>query len=367
MDTSFVKWSDCQQWIKTDQQPQNYKFTLWISCYFDSIEYLHNVTKTVDWAMSFAQPLVIFYDERLTVNVLNLFQQLLRAQCCDIENIILLTSHGVGLSDWWVEKNSVYQEKTFKIKEWIFSRCVCWQTVCFQNLKLNSDLFNNKNIKYFFNHYAGGNTKLDRLYISLKLRELENIGIVDCLAKFSVSKEQLISHAMYLGYFKNSNEEEKISELYEKYVFNNQLTLDPVVLDVPERKRHILFDYQMSQFYIDSMCLATVINETDNTQPWTMVTEKTLRCFWHHNIAIPNGYNCVKHLEQKGFWFPHDLIDYSYQAEPDWLTRINLMIGSIKTAYHNLDGKYNEYYMDNFKNFKKNAQLVYDYYYTDIE
>lgn len=367
-----IKYSHFNRWLSSGQQPDNYQFVTRFTPVIRDFKDIPKDLLDYEWPKSFETMLVIVYDEWFEIQSLEIIHDFLRQQCCDIENIVLLTTHQLGINDWWQARCQLYHEKTFKIKEWLFVRNK-FNPTYFESLdpsdkSIQHDILLKNNIVYLFNSYTGANPKLDRLYIGLKLKELEGIGIVDCITDFEFSEQQMINHAMYLGHFKNVKEEEKIFELYQKFVIDNRLRLDTALLTVPVGKvRNELFKYKGAQFYIDSMCLATIVNETDNTQPWFMVTEKTLRAFWHHTVVIPVGYNSIHYLEQKGFWFPHDLIDYSYQTETDWLTRINLMIQSVQHTYHCIHGRYNEYYQDNVKNFRHNAQLIYDHYHSDID
>jgi hypothetical protein len=224
-------------------------------------------------------------------------------------------------------------------------------------------------IRYLFDSYGGTNPKLDRLYLALKLRGLDDIGVVDLMTPFSITEFQLTAHAMYLGYFKNCQEEQDMSILYQRYVREENLELDPFlhsVSSINKIKNEKLGPHGF-QFALDQACLSTVINETDNTQPWTMISEKTLRPFWHHNIVIPNAYQSVQLLESKGFWFPHDIIDYSYQFDVDWLTRINGMLWSLQKTHDQLQGRYTEYFQDNFDRFHHNAQLLQRYHQEDLD
>ena len=362
-----ISWLDLQQWLAHGTQPQDYEFAIWLNEFAGEPDDLPESFFAYDWSRSYALPLVIFYDEQLTVRTLKLFHSHLRQQSCDIENIIVVTSHGVGVAEWWNNYNQLHHEKSYQIKEWLFVRSVQWQKY-FVDLKIISRQHLDKNIQRLFNSYSGTNSKLDRQYLALKLRGLDNIGVVDMVSKFEPSKQQLINHAYYLGYFKDPSEEQQIADLYDRYVVNQQLLLDPIIATVPQPKvKDELFDFQGAQFQLDRICLATVVNETNNNEPWCMVSEKTLRPFWHHSAVIHPGYKSAECLEQQGFWFPHDIIDYSYQHHRDWLTRVNAMLDSIKKTHQNMLGRYQEYWLDNYQQFRYNALLLEHYYYSDLD
>lgn len=368
---AFPIWSDLTRWIHSGKQPHGYEFAAHISRCFAGINDLPLEISAHDWKRSFDIPQVIYYDERVTVEVVESLHQYLRTQCCDIENIVLLTSHCLGLESWWQDRCNLYREKSFRIKEWLFVRTVTWAQHFSDLTPMDGSYIRAKksHIRYLFDSYGGTNPKLDRLYLALKLRGLGEIGVVDLMTPFSVTESQLTAHAMYLGYFKNCQEEQDISALYQKYVYAGNLELDPFlysVSSISKIKNEKLGPHGF-QFALDQACLSTVVNETDNTQPWAMVSEKTLRPFWHHNIVIPNAYQSVQLLESKGFWFPHDIIDYSYQEERDWLIRINRMLLSLQRTHDRLQGRYTEYFQDNLDRFQHNARLLQQYHQEDLD
>lgn len=225
-----------------------------------------------------------------------------------------------------------------------------------------------QSIQYLFCHYGGAGATLDKQYLALKLRSLDGIGVVDMLSDFVATREQMINHACYLGYFKNQAEEKLIGDLYDQYVQGRSLLLDPVLQTIPTPKvRNEGLDLTGFQYQLDCKCLAVVVGETDNTQPWTMTTEKTFRPFLHHKIVIHVNYRSTSNFEKYGFWFPHDIIDYSYQNETDLLTRTNAMIASIKLTHSHMQNRYQEYWLDNIDKFQHNAELLEHYYRTDLE
>jgi len=367
--TIDVKWYDLRNWIKTGEQPRGYKFSVWIDYFFDTPDKFPDKIKEYDWSKTFNEPTVIYYDERITVNTLELLHAFLRSQCGNIENITLISLNGVGVKDWWLQRNRLYQEKSFAIVEWLFMRSIYWdnRSRYFKDLEIPSDDFiknKKKDIRYAFSLYGGTNPRIDRLYITLKLRDLDDLGLIDIMTEYETEKTDMINHAMYLGYFQNIHEQNEISRLYDTWISDKKLKISEYINTLSTKKiKDQPFSYNNIQFDIDSKCLACVCNETSNTQPFTMVSEKTLRPFWNFTAAIPLGYKSVEGLEKFGFWFPHDLIDYSYQYEPDWLTRLNLIIASLKNI-SNIN--YNEYFLKNFENFKHNAILIKKYYTENI-
>jgi len=320
--------------------------------------------RACDWSQSHGMPTVVFYDELITVDSLKTLHDYFRQQSCDIENIIVVTSHGVGVADWWRHYVALHQQRSFAIQEWLFVRSMRWQQY-FQDFRMPDRSQLDKNITRFFNSYSGANARLDRQYLGLKLRGLGDIGVVDMLCDFTTTKSQLLSHAYYLGYFKDSLEEATIQSLYDQFVQDSRLILDPMIGNIQEPKVRPTQFGQGWQYQLDRQCLATVINETNNIEPWGMVSEKTLRPFLHHCAVIHTGYQCTRQLEDMGFWFPHDIFDYSYQKEPDWLVRVNGMIASIESTHNKMAHRYQEYWDDNYQNFRHNALLLEQYFRGD--
>lgn len=374
-----VSWHAMQRWINDGIQPRDYVFAAWLDHHVSKAEDLPEAFLEYDWQQSHGVTLVVFCDELITVQTLKVLHQYFRHQSCDIENIIIVTSHAVGVADWWKQYVALHQERSFNIQEWLIVRTMRWQKF-FQGSSLPDRNELDKNIQRLFNSYSGTNARLDRQYLALKLRGLGDIGVVDMMSDFSTTRQQLVNHAYYLGYFKNGQEEELIQALYDQYVHDSRLVLDGMISHIAAPKTNPGdFDgqsWQLTmpafagckswQYQLDRLCLATVVNETNNIEPWCMISEKTLRPFWHHCAVIHPGYQSTARLEAMGFWFPHDIFDYSYQHEPDWLTRLNKMIASIQATHDAMAGRYQEYWSDNYERFRHNALLMEQHQNSDI-
>ena len=96
-------------------------------------------------------------------------------------------------------------------------------------------------------------------------------------------------------------------------------------------------------------------------EPWLFFKIRA-NAFLHHMVVIPVTLHGVKELEHMGFWFPHDIFDYSYQTESRFAYRTKHMINSIKQLIANLSiGDMQQYYNDNIDKFHANAKLVHIY------
>lgn len=365
-----VKWSEFKKWHERTQQPQDYKFATHISTFFNSYNTLPLSLKNYDWTETFSHPVVVYYDERITVQTLETLQDFFRQTACDIENIYLVTSHAGGLADWWHLRCKLHLEKTFQIQEWLLCRTMTWPRWMSElHVPSKDKIVKEKRNQYFFSFWGGTNPKIDRLFITLKMCALQHWGIVDCLTDVKYTKQDFVNHAMWLGYFQNVQEEHMIGQLYDQYVSNGKILSSS---NFPQFNQSTkgnpnVFRYQGYHWHIDSLCLTTICNETDNMQPWAMISEKTLIPFLHYNFVIPIAYRSVDILESKGFWFDHDIIDYSYQWEPDWLSRLNKMISSIQRSAQLLDNSYFDYFLSRFDRLHENMIRIYDHLNSDCD
>lgn len=316
-----------------------------------------------DWSASFAKPQVIYSCNEFTPWVLICLQRWLRQQSCNIENIYLITVHHVGLAQWWKEYIQLTGERTFGIIEWLFPRSRVHQHYfeTWKNIKIPIP---HKRIKHVFSYYGGSHAYHDTLYPTLKMMPLEEYGVIDLLCDFSISKQDVEGHAHYLSYFAD-REEKVMGELYDRYVESNTLKLQSVLpyrQSAPQAHADEDIDFKGFQWSIDQNCFACITRETIDTQVFASVTEKTMRAFVHHMAVVPMGYRSVDFLEQHGLWFPHDIIDYSYQHERDFLTRLNGVITSITDlcTKYSLEDLQN-YYDQNIDKFQKNAVFCLNY------
>ena len=74
---------------------------------------------------------------------------------------------------------------------------------------------------------------------------------------------------------------------------------------------------------INSTSFFQIVREATMSTPYTLITEKTIKCFLNFQITLPtSGVNSVANLEKLGFKFDHSLVDYSYQTEPVFSVRM---------------------------------------------
>ena len=93
------------------------------------------------------------------------------------------------------------------------------------------------------------------------------------------------------------------------------------------------------------------------------ISEKSLKAFYFFQFPIfLASYNHVKYLRERfKFDMFDDIIDHSYDNEPDNRLRMHMVIKEIKRIYENKDF-FIDFYKKNEKRFMDNKQKVFDIY-----
>ena len=325
---------------------------------------LENLFGDYDWSKSFSSTQILIYDETLLSEILIILHKWLRRKCADIENITLVTTHNLGVASWWKTWCDTHHQQSFRIKELLFTDSPKYKKAWFGRLpELQPEGFyrKNKNISRLFSFYGNGRSgvkvPLERCYATLELLELVDESEIDFLGEFP-SKSQLLDYVEHITYFKNQKDVDYIGNIYDRYVVDNHLPNQLNFIGTKLQNEQMTFDGL--QWEVDRHCWAAIVRETVIDDVYATVTEKTLRAFLHHLVVMPVAYNAVSELEKIGFWFPHDIIDYSYQTEPLFATRIQRLKKSLKEilavySYSQLQ----EFYINNIKKFQHNVELVY--------
>lgn len=320
-----------------------------------------------DWTKSFVRSQIIYTSQELTPWVLESLHSWLRTQSGNIENIVLITTNCLGLESWWQRLKQLQGERSFRIIEWLDIDSLEFRHYyqCLENLcDADTVLADRTQLNYFFSWY-GGHRDLDKFFRSLRMLELYDHGIIEILEDYEIDQQQIVNHVEYLSYFQNSQEVDTVKKLYNTHIDHHtkkfRCRSSPATVGVKQHNESI--DFEGYQYSINRQCFASVVRETTDCWQFSTVTEKTLRGFIHHMAVIPAGYQTVNNLEKFGFWFPHDLVDYNYQWEKDYLKRFVGMIDSIKkTVLQHSMVDINRYYQDNFQRFRHNAELCVKFY-----
>lgn len=374
MSNVVISWSDIYNRYQTKNYcGQEYDVAAFLPISFASHDFESQCQKEFgnwDWSRSFHKTQIIYHDERIVPEMLIAMHGWLRQQAGNIENVVVVTTHTAGLTQWWDQYCSLYNQRSFKIREWPFIRSFNWQDM-FVNMKLldrDIVLEAKKNIEFLFSYYGGISGKHDSMYLTLKMMNQFDVSLIDLVAKFKLSEQQITDYSMYLSYFGDVNEQVEIQNLHKEFVIGNTIRMHDIVKHTPFQKiRCEPFVGAGMQWDVDQRCFANVVRETDNLQPFGILTEKTFRGFYHHMAVVPLGYKTVECLEKYGFWFPHDIIDFDYQHEKDFLTRLNAMIKSLENLKNSHSmSDINEYYKVNFDKFRSNAELCVNYRFSDL-
>jgi hypothetical protein len=325
---------------------------------------LDQIFGNYDWSKSFTRLQVIVYDEVIPSEILPVLHKWLRRKTANISNIMLLITHHRGITRWWRQYCNTWHVESFRIQEIFFTNTNTEGNRWFKDMPdiPSMDFFKtHKNIKHLFSYYGGSYSNLEREYLLLKMLELSDNSIIDFIGVVD-NKQQIINYAEHITYYKNQIEIDALSDRYNRYIDSDGKLKNINSISTNSKPTHIpkLFSFSGFQWEVDSTCFCCVVRETINSDVYSCLTEKTLRAFLNHQTVIPLGYAAVKDLEEAGFWFPHDIIDYSYQFETKFSNRVNGMLNSIQTLltlYSMQDLQ--EYFNLNLHNYYHNATVVY--------
>jgi hypothetical protein len=331
-------------------------------------EALENLFGNYNWSKSFSRTQILVYDEVLPSEILIALHKWLRKKCADIENVKLIITHHTGIQSWWRKWCQVHQERSFSIQEIFYTNrprlialSMKWINDPQSVLKDTDFYLKQKNILKLFSYYGGSYTTREREYALLRFLKFQSIANIDFLADLA-SLQEILDYTENITYYKNQKEIDQISETY-KTLLNNNFS----GLRIPESTAVKLeeINFLGFQWHTDRHCWASVIRETHISEKYSCVTEKTIRTFLHHCVAIPIGFQAVDDLEQLGFWFPHELIDYSYQYEDLFSNRISKLITTLDSLTLIPLIELQKNYIDNIDKFQYNANLVYKLYSTN--
>ena len=280
----------------------------------DFVDFM-DTTIPIDLSITFSQPVAIWYRDVITLEILDFLHRYFRNKCCDIENIFLITSDSLGLSEYHQKYCDLNCTKSFTVIE---IPGAYWYEKYFNPLIENSSSINfhrKDNISAVFSCYGGTyeNNPPDKSVIMLSLAKHNQTSHIESMAKCA-DWSAIENYLEYLTYFKDAKGVETYKKSFDKYVdsYNNFKIKSPLTINQEkQRNEHLLGSSYTWQ--VDKHCFSTVVRESQNTNYFGMLSEKTLRCFLYGNFVLPvNGHSVVKHIEDLGFVVDIGLIDYSY-------------------------------------------------------
>ena len=327
---------------------------------------LENLFGHHDWSRSFSSTQVLIYDEVLPSEILIIIHKWLRRKCADIENITLVITHHLGVESWWKQWCDVNHQRSFQVKEYLFTNSPGYKKGWFGRLpSLHAQEFykDNKEISRLFSFYgngrASGNVPNERIYATLKMIKFSDVAEIDFIGQFP-DRQQIVDYVEHITYFKNQHDVDYIGSTYDGYVSSNELK-NLLTFDGKKTQNESM-TFDGLQWEIDRHCWISVVRETIIDDVYPAVTEKTIRAFLHHMAVMPMAVNAVSELEKLGFWFPHDMIDYSYQTEPLFARRIQAIVDSLENVSNTYTySQLQEYYTQHIDGFHHNTELIYRY------
>lgn len=321
-----------------------------------------------DWKTAFDRPQVIVCEEIITAEILQGLHAWLRTKATDITNIVLICTSNVGVAEWWHNWCKLYHEKSFRVHEVFYTsplgRSYWHATFSDREFRSLEYFKQNKSTDKLFVYLGGTYTSHQREYVTLQLTSLALDAHIEHTATFG-DRQSLLDYVEWQTYFVNQKQVDLISAQYLTHVnvdggFNiKQLSSElsshrnlssETPAGIAQLERH---------WDIDRSCWATVARETLDDNFFACVSEKILRAFWHHTVCMPLGYRAVTDLERWGFWFPHDVVDYSYQNQRCFADRVEALCRELTRLSRCFKKEQlHQYYLDNIQNFQHNTTRV---------
>lgn len=288
---------------------------------------------------SFNEKLIFVYDEIISVEILTFIHTWFSKQSCDIENIIFISTHTLGMKKWYNDYLKLYGSIGFKVIEATWMTLLMWESSRLSTLTAPPKGIDNRKLKHYFSYYGGTRSTLEQDALTALVLTRKKFGSIEYMGKFKSDPDQFDAYLEQITNFKNRELADQLLDIYK----NSKL------IDHKGSVRCEGFTYSGTQWEIDSRSLCQILRETATDIPYSIVTEKTFRTFIHFQIPMPlSGINSVENLESLGFKFCHDLIDYSYQYIPNFITRVQGCLSQINTLANNHSlGDLEEYILNN--------------------
>lgn len=312
---------------------------------------------------SFKKLQVIVYDEYITSQFLIDLHNFLRSKSCNIENILLVTTHSLGTNQWWETYKKTMGIYSFSIIEAsIMTSAVIYNDALKNSPDVSPDKdfwYKNKKIEKLFSYFGGAySSHLEKEYVLLKLLEFKDISIIDYLGEFP-DLSRLVDHFEYITYYMKNEEIEVLKNRYNLFVHNKKIVSNFNTAIFPVGKQYEQLNLQGLLFKLDSSCLLSVARETIMWDQVHTFTEKTLKSFIHHQLLLPTcGETTIEQLSDMGFEFDTKFINYEYLKESDFASRIEKMCREIQRLAKYSNDDLQDYYFENFDRFQHNANHV---------
>jgi hypothetical protein len=351
----FIISVEILQFINANKEQGNWESS--ITRFFD------NFFK-IDFNQSFNQPMVIYYREVITEEILELLHNYIKNQCGNIENIVFLTTQGVGLKRYYATFCQLHSTKGFNVIEvpWALGH----EAFVLTEAEHLYQLPKKESIQSLFSYY-GGTYELnppERSIMTLFASRYADIAHVESAAR-PAEWQKVKNYLEYLSYFGDVNSINEYQSDYDRSV-NNQSYIIPQLIKTDSYIYMEKFDRQGPQWQVDSKCFFSLIRETSCTQNFYNLSEKTIRCFFHGIAVLPtHGAHIIDDLQDMGFIINSKFVDYSYLKEENLFYRLQALGTQIDSIKQNLnfDDLY-EQWVDNYDQFSYNCNYLLKNYKT---
>lgn len=313
----------------------------------------------IEFNLTFNQPLAIYYREVITEEILELIHNYIRNQCGNIENIVFLTAQGIGLKRYYESFCQLHSTRGFNIIEVPWMK---WYEIYVSN-ETEAQLYQlpkKENIKSLFSYY-GGTYEVnppERTVMTLFASSYADIAHVESMAP--AARWQMVNDYLeYLTYFGDVNSIDRYKLEYNLTVNNESFAISKLI-NTDSQIADERFNRQGPQWHVDSKSFFSLIRETNCTQNFYNLSEKTMRCFFHGVALLPtHGANIIDDFEDMGYIINRNFIDYSYLKEENLFYRLQALGTQLDLIKQNLnfDDLY-EKWIDNYDQFSYNCNYL---------
>jgi hypothetical protein len=188
----------------------------------------------------------------------------------------------------------------------------------------------------------------DRVYCSYMFRPCESRGrLID-----SIINSNILEH----GYVTYHNTQVKTHDNFEYY------EKSPIVFEEEEYSKDSVKHFIDPVFYRNSFI--DIVTEASFLQGEYFLTEKTIRPIFHKKAFVtigPQGFHKNYLCNHFGLKLYDEIVDYSFDDEPDLQKRIDGVIHNIKNLINNKNN-FNEYYNTILPKLEYNKKVIEDIY-----
>lgn len=345
----FIIGEEILKFISANKEQSNWESA--ITQFFDGLF-------KIDFNQSFNQPIVIYYREVITEEILELLHNYIRNQCSNIENIVFLTAQGIGLKRYYTNFCQLHSTKGFNVIEipWVLG----YEVFVSDETAHLYQLPKKESIQSLFSYY-GGTYEVnppERTIMTLFASRYADIAHIESMA--SAAKWQNVENYLeYLSYFSDVDSINKYRLDYNQSV-DNESYIIPQLIKTDSQIYLEKFNRLGPQWQVDSKSFFSLIRETSCTQNFYNLSEKTMRCFFHGVALLPtHGAHIIDDLREMGYVIDSNFIDYSYLKEDNLFYRLKALGTQLDSIKQNLnfDDLY-ERWVDNYDQFSYNCNYL---------